>query len=234
MPWWKWHVSLSHHESIVWKHPFGNLKRCLEDFQVHPLKWPWLGHCAGAQYARRLSCSTWRTISCHQCPWSIKIDINMWGKELTTCFWVFQLGWWKMCLDFFLWRVVYRLATLTAFSDDALWKKVTRSYSEPGCFPLSFDQLKQTTWVWRYGFPSFGETPFVGRPLSKICTSIQCFREGFEAFNTSYTHIHPRKLSQPLRNDGWKATFRFKGSLFRGHVNFFGEVTFIVTLVIIP
>ena len=87
------------------KHPFGNLKSCLEDFQVHPLKWPWLGYCAGAQYARRLSCSTWRTISCHQCPWSIKIDVNMWGKELsmlTTYFWVFRLGWGQVLGFFFV------------------------------------------------------------------------------------------------------------------------------------
>lgn len=104
-----------------------------------------LVHCTGAQYARRLSCSPWRTISCNQCPWSIDIDVDMWGKSCRCWQLVFgRFGWgWGqiLVLGFFWWRV-YQLATLNRDAFPFLWP------------------LKRKTWVWRYGFPSFGEHVF--------------------------------------------------------------------------
>ena len=208
------------------KHPFGNLKRCLEDFQVHPLKWPWLGHCAGAQYARRLSCSTWRTISCHQCPWSIKIDVNMWGKELTTCFWVFQLGWWKMCLDFFF--VKGRLSTSNFDSLSQMmhcekrWPVATLN-RDAFPFPL-------TSWNKQHGYGGMVFHHLVKLPL--LVVFCQKFAPPSNAsgkdlkLSTHHIHIYtPENYHSPCKMMVGRQLSVSKGPFLGDKLIFSGEVT---------
>lgn len=148
----------------------------------------------------------------------------MWGKELTTCFLGVSVG-----VGSHVSAWIFLVKGLSTSNFDSFLrctvKKVTRSYSEPGCSPLSFDQLEQTTWVWRYGFPSFGETPFVGRLLSKIAPPSNASRKDLK-LATQYIHIYtPENYHSPCKMMVGRQLSVSKGPFFRGHVNFVGDVT---------